>query len=305
MAFDVVTAKQGKPHVTADQQALMQAGMLGKGRYALDALNNLACAMTDSNTLTVDTGGLMVDGRWVVNEAQTSFAIANGSQAQFRKDLAVLEITVDPSTGVTSLEEKVLQGATAATEDAAADPAYEAGDLYTGLTAVVPIARITLNGLTPTCTALLPSVADLKTISEQTKKLGDSVSRVASAISVPTVYNLKVSGYGHRVDSSKATVFTLGGGLKVILFDVEIGWLKNITTGEYVYTAPVPFKIKEVVATVSSCEQWRFDRCRITLSSDKKVLNFVGNSDRATTSDGTNADNGYYIPFCGIMVVRV
>ena len=178
MAFDVVTAKQGKPHVTADQQALMQAGMLGKGRYALDALNNLACTMTDSNTLTVDTGGLMVDGRWVVNEAQTSFAIANGSQAQFRKDLAVLEITVDPSTGVTSLEEKVLQGATAATEDAAADPTYEAGDLYTGLTAVVPIARITLNGLTPTCTALLPSVADLKTISEQTKKLGDSVSPI-------------------------------------------------------------------------------------------------------------------------------
>lgn len=171
MAFDVVTAKQGKPHVTADQQALMQAGMLGKGRYALDALNNLACTMTDSNTLTVDTGGLMVDGRWVVNEAQTSFAIANGSQAQFRKDLAVLEITVDPSTGVTSLEEKVLQGATAATGAAAADPTYEPGDLYTGLTAVVPIARITLNGLTPTCTALLPSVADLKTI-------GDSVSQL-------------------------------------------------------------------------------------------------------------------------------
>ena len=177
MAFDAVTAKQGKPHVTADQQALMQAGMLGKGRYALDALNNLACTMTDSNTLTVDTGGLMVDGRWVVNEAQTSFAIANGSQAQFRKDLAVLEITVDPSTGVTSLEEKVLQGATAATAAAAADPTYEPGDLYTGLTAVVPIARITLDGLTPTCEALLPSVADLKTISEQTKKLGDSVSQ--------------------------------------------------------------------------------------------------------------------------------
>ena len=189
MAFDVVTAKQGKPHVTADQQALMQAGMLGKGRYALDALNNLACTMTDSNTLTVDTGGLMVDGRWVVNEAQTSFAIANGSQARFRKDLAVLEIAVDPSTGVTSLEEKVLQGATAATEDAAADPTYEAGDLYTGLTAVVPIARITLNGLTPTCTALLPSVADLKTISEQTKKLGDSVSQDTGWVKVKEIDN--------------------------------------------------------------------------------------------------------------------
>ena len=205
MAFDVVTAKQGKPHVTADQQALMQAGMLGKGRYALDALNNLACTMTDSNTLTVDTGGLMVDGRWVVNEAQTSFAIANGSQAQFRKDLAVLEITVDPSTGVTSLEEKVLQGATAATAAAAADPTYEAGDLYTGLTAVVPIARITLNGLTPTCEALLPSVADLKTISEQTKKLGDSVSLIDG-------------WYVYGINGVKVAI-------KALSVTVHIGWL--------------------------------------------------------------------------------
>ena len=216
MAFDVVTSKQGKPHVTADQQALMQAGMLGKGRYALDALNNLACTMTDSNTLTVDTGGLMVDGRWVVNEAQTSFAIANGSQAQFRKDLAVLEITVDPSTGVTSLEEKVLQGATAATEAAAVDPTYEAGDLYTGLTAVVPIARITLNGLTPTCTALLPSVADLKTISEQTKKLGDSVSQINSAIS-------KSTGWTYLEGSSAGATLTTGYvRYRVNRFNVEL-----------------------------------------------------------------------------------
>lgn len=174
MAFDVVTAKQGKPHVTAEQQAMLHAGMLGKGRYRLDVLNGLACSMTDSNTLTVDTGGLMVDGRWVVNEAQTSFAIANGGQSAFRHDLAVLKIATDASTGITTIEEKVLQGASAATAAAAKDPAYDAGDLLDGLTAVVPIARIKLDGLTPTCEALLPSVADLKT-------LGDSVSRISKS----------------------------------------------------------------------------------------------------------------------------
>ena len=220
MAFDVVTAKQGKPHVTADQQALMQAGMLGKGRYALDALNNLACTMTDSNTLTVDTGGLMVDGRWVVNEAQTSFAIANGSQAQFRKDLAVLEITVDPSTGVTSLEEKVLQGATAA----AADPTYEPGDLYTGLTAVVPIARITLNGLTPTCEALLPSVADLKTISEQTKKLGDSVSQ-------PLFKTVKYTS--PNTDVGSGNVLEYNGTLKNIKGYTPVGIVETNTNHDW------------------------------------------------------------------------
>ena len=239
MAFDVVTAKQGKPHVTADQQALMQAGMLGKGRYALDALNNLACTMTDSNTLTVDTGGLMVDGRWVVNEAQTSFAIANGSQAQFRKDLAVLEITVDPSTGVTSLEEKVLQGATAATEDAAADPAYEAGDLYTGLTAVVPIARITLNGLTPTCTALLPSVADLKTISEQTKKLGDSVS--LSTVECAT----------QNISAADKVYVSRLGSLAVLWSTTSIAMSKSVPawSGIQIATIPAGYRPKTEVRT--------------------------------------------------------
>lgn len=266
MAFDVVTSKQGKPHVTADQQALMQAGMLGKGRYALDALNNLACTMTDPNTLTVDTGGLMVDGRWVVNEAQTSFAIANGSQAQFRKDLAVLEITVDPSTGVTSLEEKVLQGATAATEAAAADPTYEAGDLYTGLTAVVPIARITLNGLTPTCEALLPSVADLKTISEQTKKLGDSVSQLSESkvatlqsgityevsgnVVIVNVYNVTYSGNsrrfgpmpkGLRPRSTRYGIVNSGSNAGIVFVDtsgnIDVWAGSNGTyTGQVVYT---------------------------------------------------------------------
>lgn len=270
MAFDVVTAKQGKPHVTADQQALMQAGMLGKGRYALDALNNLACTMTDSNTLTVDTGGLMVDGRWVVNEAQTSFAIANGSQAQFRKDLAVLEITVDPSTGVTSLEEKVLQGATAATEAAAADPTYEAGDLYTGLTAVVPIARITLNGLTPTCAALLPSVADLKTISEQTKKLGDSVSR-----------------------EGEWYVANVGSAANIV-FKHQVVGLMGFDQKEYVYDYDLPANCGNPVVGFVNATQWRVANARVTFPSNKKVR-VVTPITKSVSSSGP--DDLYYNDF--------
>ena len=210
MAFDIVTAKQGKQHVTAEQQAMLHTGMLGKGRYRLDVLNGLACSITDPNTLTVDTGGLVVDGRWVVNELQTSFAIANGSQSAYRHDLAVLEIATDASTGITTIEEKVLQGASATTAAGAKDPAYDAGDLLDGLTAVVPIARIKLDGLTPTCEALLPSVADLKTISDQVEKLGDSVSqasisgsgwtcnRVGNVAILNIVKNCSISGdWGH------------------------------------------------------------------------------------------------------------
>lgn len=216
MAFDIVTAKQGKQHVTAEQQAMLHTGMLGKGRYRLDVLNGLACSITDPNTLTVDTGGLVVDGRWVVNELQTSFAIANGSQSAFRHDLAVLQIATDASTGITTIEEKVLQGASATTAAGAKDPAYDAGDLLDGLTAVVPIARIKLDGLTPTCEALLPSVADLKTISDQVEKLGDSVSQVNSAIS-------KSTGWTYLVGSSAEVPQTTGYvRYRVNRFNVEL-----------------------------------------------------------------------------------
>ena len=170
MAFDIVTAKKGYNHVTADQASDMQAGIFGKGRYALDTANGLACSMTDSNTLTVDTGSLIADGRHIVNDRAATFAIANGTQSAYRHDLAVLNVTIDSSTGVTTIEQDVLQGTPATTESAAEDPEYTAGNLLDGdLEATIPVARVSLAGLTPTCEPMLSSVSNLAA-------LGDSVS---------------------------------------------------------------------------------------------------------------------------------
>ena len=165
MAFDIVTAKKGVAHVTASQAADMQAGVFGAGRYTLATGNRLACSMSDSNTLTVDTGSLIADGRHIVNEAAATFSIANGAQASYRHDLAVLNVSVDPSTGVTTIEQAVLQGTPASTEDAAEDPEYAAGNLLDGdLAATIPVARVKLAGLTPTCEGLLSNVYSLADI---------------------------------------------------------------------------------------------------------------------------------------------
>ena len=180
MAFDIVTAKRGYNHVTADQASDMQAGIFGKGRYALDTANGLACSMTDSNTLTVDTGSLIADGRHIVNDRAATFAIANGAQAAYRHDLAVLNVSIDSSTGVTTIEQDVLQGTPAASESAAEDPDYTAGNLLDGdLEATIPVARVSLAGLTPTCEPMLSSVSSLAT-------LGDSVSRKVAFFSSQT-----------------------------------------------------------------------------------------------------------------------
>lgn len=210
MAFDIVTAKKGYNHVTADQASDMQAGIFGKGRYALDTGNGLACSMTDSNTLTVDTGSLIADGRHIVNDRAATFAIANGTQSAYRHDLAVLNVSIDSSTGVTTIEQDVLQGTPASTESAAEDPEYTAGNLLDGdLEATIPVARVSLAGLTPTCEPMLSSVSNLAA-------LGDSVSRKAlSVVSVKSGFTVNAwkTALGvqlHVVGTSSSGLITSG-----------------------------------------------------------------------------------------------
>lgn len=173
MAFELITGRAGRNHVDSADMGEAFAGIVGKGRYILDTGEGMACAMSDSNTLTVGTGSMLMDGRIVRNETAATFKIANGTQGQYRHDLACLRYTLDRSNdSIESVEQVVLQGTPATTASEAKDPEYEAGDILSGdLSATVPIARVKLDNLTPTCEAMLGSVTSLKS-------LGDSVSQI-------------------------------------------------------------------------------------------------------------------------------
>lgn len=173
MAFELITGHAGRNHVDSADMGEAFAGIVGKGRYILDTGDGMACSMADSNTLTVGTGSMLMDGRIVRNETAATFKIANGAQGKYRHDLACLRYTLDRSNdSIESVEQVVLQGTPATTASEAKDPEYEAGDILSGdLSATVPIARVKLDNLTPTCEAMLGSVTSLKT-------LGESVSPV-------------------------------------------------------------------------------------------------------------------------------
>lgn len=177
MAFELITGHAGRNHVDSADMGEAFAGIVGKGRYILDTGEGMACTMSDSNTLTVGTGSMLMDGRIVRNETAAAFKIANGAQGQYRHDLACLRYTLDRSNdSIESVEQVVLQGTPATTASEAKDPEYEAGDILSGdLSATVPIARVKLDNLTPTCEALLGSVTSLKS-------LGDSVSQDTGVI---------------------------------------------------------------------------------------------------------------------------
>ena len=174
MAFELITGHAGRNHVDSADMGEAFAGIVGKGRYILDTGEGMACSMADSNTLTVGTGSMLMDGRIVRNETAATFKIANGTQGQYRHDLACLRYTLDRSNdSIESVEQVVLQGTPATTASEAKDPEYEAGDILSGdLSATVPIVRVKLDNLTPTCEAMLGSVTSLKS-------LGDSVSQIS------------------------------------------------------------------------------------------------------------------------------
>ena len=159
MAFDFVTSRQGKPHVTAEQAGALNLSIFGKGRFVTDYADELAVTMASANQVNIATGGLIVDGRFLINEKPETVAIANGTQNQWRKDLIILKINVDASTGIGSVSLSSIQGTPAATEAAAKDPPFTPGDLSKGsYQAQVAIARVTLDGLKPTV-ALIPPKA--------------------------------------------------------------------------------------------------------------------------------------------------
>lgn len=218
MAFDFVTSRQGKPHVTAEQAGALNLSIFGKGRFVTDYADGLAVTMASANQVSIASGALIVDGRFLINEKPETVAIANGTQNQWRKDLIILTIKVDASTGIGSVSLSSIQGTPAATEAAAKDPVFTPGDLSKGsYQAQVAIARVTLNGLKPEVILVPPIVRPLG---------GNDFEMFATQ----DVDGSKYKNYWH--------VWRTGDSVTVQFY----GWLKDSVSYN---AAPCPFLIPE------------------------------------------------------------
>lgn len=171
MAFDGVFAFQGKDHITASQLGRIVEGVAGKGRYVLPTLNQMTAEMQTANKVRVGTGDLVMDGRVVTNEAAVDLTVESGTSGYKRNDLVVCRYTKNASTGVEKFAAEVVKGTP--TTGTAADPKVTEGDISSGsASAVMPLWRIPLNGITPGAPVRIAPVASTL------KTLGDSVSPV-------------------------------------------------------------------------------------------------------------------------------
>lgn len=146
MALDIVTSYQGFDHITADQLADFQRGLLGDS-CILPVGSKMEVNIQTANQITVADGVVVYDGREIHIPYGTSenVAITSGTQGMMRNDIVCLQYNRDESSGVESVEFVTIAGTPVASDPQ--DPAYSNLDIRTGVfMSQKPFCRVRLNG---------------------------------------------------------------------------------------------------------------------------------------------------------------
>lgn len=145
MGLQLRTGKNGK-NVTSDSDGRLYAGIAGTDRYVLDDGNKLAASLSDSNTLVVQSGAMLINGRHVTLDGTQTWNIPNGAQGKKRSNLCVVRYTKD-SNGTETAEAVTLSGDL--TDGDPVDPTYNDTSILQNRTTIsdYPLYRVITDGI--------------------------------------------------------------------------------------------------------------------------------------------------------------
>lgn len=147
MGVKLMTGATGEQNIQAADDRECLAGITGLDSYVFPTGNRLKATLVDANTVTIGTGAGSLQGSRFRCSTTTTVNIQSGTQGQFRHDIVGLHFSRETS-GREGLEFQVLTGEPAASDGAAADPAYTVGDLLKGdAEAFMPLYRVKLSGI--------------------------------------------------------------------------------------------------------------------------------------------------------------
>ena len=176
----LITGYHGAPHVTAENDRGIQAGICGVGRFVLPVGRQFDAEYIGNNTVRVHDGKLMDNGAAAGIPAgdYVDLLIANAGQGRRRNDLIVFQYSKDSSTLVESGSFVVVQGTE--TSGTAADPVLTQADLLSNTAQIdqMPLWRIVVNGT---------SVSAPVRMFEVSASLADAGSNSASDITSGTL----------------------------------------------------------------------------------------------------------------------
>lgn len=160
--MQIIDGYCAEPNIYADDIGEYNMSLWGTGDYVLPVGERLGYELVSNNEIRIKDGMFLTQGRRGVIKKGTSesCAIENGTQAENRNDLIVIEYAKDSSTLVESHTLKVIKGTPGET---AADPAVVTGDIAAGAVLhQMPLYRVKLEGLNVTAIEKLFSTADLE-----------------------------------------------------------------------------------------------------------------------------------------------
>lgn len=148
--MQIIDGYCAEPNIYADDIGEYNMSLWGTGDYVLPVGERLGYELVSNNEVRIKDGMFLTQGRRGVIKKGTSEScvIENGTQAENRNDLIVIEYGKDSSTLVESHTLKVIKGTPGET---AADPAVVTGDIAAGAVLhQMPLYRVKLEGLTVT-----------------------------------------------------------------------------------------------------------------------------------------------------------
>lgn len=137
MAVELVDGYAGRAHISSEDLAALNIGVVGVEGCVLDWGQKFSCTMSTSNKATIGTGAGMVKGLRFWAKSSESLTVQSGSQGMKRHDLVVARYKKDSGSQVESVALEVVKGAPHAS--APSDPAVGADGLA--------LWRIPLDGL--------------------------------------------------------------------------------------------------------------------------------------------------------------
>lgn len=169
--MNTITGHAGEPHVTAQQQRDIYAGIFGNENYVLDVGNKLSAELVDNNTIRIMDGVAILAGGHAVSISNGDYEeaiIQNGTIGYNRIDYISIHYFVDSLTNIEHDEIIVLQGEPSADVAAPPDVPGKFINPDTGITVdsinirtnapdyYFPIYQVNINGASFTTDDIIP-----------------------------------------------------------------------------------------------------------------------------------------------------
>lgn len=175
--MELATGRQGKPHITSQQDRQKHQGIFGDGAYILNTGSMLEPEVQSSNKIHIKDGALMFQGALFTVKVGTydEVTINNGNQGMKRKDLIVARYTYNSSDNIETGEWAVIQGTPAA--DNPVVPEATTGDIQAGDSVVeCPVFVVNLDGINVTGVDVIPEMAkDMSTLNAYLAELSGNL----------------------------------------------------------------------------------------------------------------------------------